>query len=464
MASKTNIILFSAILLLLGAFLFILPPDPDASRYENRAMAGPPAFSVGEFLSGRFSDSLEEYMSDRFAYRTRFLSFSATLENAYGIRLGGATLVPMDYDDFGTGLVADPDIVFIDPPALDKAGSPGGEGSEGGTGAAGDSGIAGGANGADGEAGVGSEPESSKPGADINFHPDAVFYGGFYINGDSVARYIEVLDLYHATLPDSVRVFSLLAPTKVEFMDEKYREGSAMQGPTIRNIYGRLNEDIITVDAYSRIAAPAQDEYLYFRTDHHWTALGAYYAYLAYAEAAGLEPIPLSDYVEFALPGFIGSYAPGTQEKIILDHPDTLYYYLLDTGVTFSRSLILLSEDPAKLGYMVFLGGDAHLLDYKSSNENGRALIVIKDSYANAIVPWLAPHYERTLVVDPRLYGGSVRQLIADLLGQSADDSQAIGSQDEARRSNLQDIDVLFMTTAQTPSLPGFVEQIADIR
>jgi hypothetical protein len=282
----------------------------------------------------------------------------------------------------------------------------------------------------------------ARPGNDINYNPDAVLYGGFYVASDSVSRYIEILNSYRSTLPDNVRIFSLLVPSSAEFMDERYVTDTGVQDRTIRNIYGRLDDGIVTVDAYSRIAANVRDEYLYFRTDHHWTALGAYYAYLAFAQAAGLEAMTINNYVEFALPGYIGSFAVGTQDRVIVENPDTLYYYMLDRGITFSQNLIFIPQDPSMIGYLIFLGGDHPIIDITSSNRNGKTLIVIKDSFANAFVPWVAPNYERVIVLDPRLYNGSVEDII----------------------SSLDEVDILIMTSAFTPSLHGFVERIADIR
>ena len=99
-------------------------------------------------------------------------------------------------------------------------------------------------------------------------------------------------------------------------------------------------------------------------------------------------------------------------------------------------------EDMKNLDYIVFMGGDHHLLDYTSSNKNGKTLMVIKDSYANAFIPWVSPNYERIIIIDPRLFGGSVSEYLED----------------------IEDVDLLFMTSAFTPSLPAYVERVAEIK
>ena len=91
----------------------------------------------------------------------------------------------------------------------------------------------------------------------------------------------------------SSKVYVMLAPTRMEFYGpEEYRTGSHSQQMGISTAYLALNPEVTGVDAYSEIARHT-DEYEYFRTDHHWTARGAYYAYKAFCESAGLTCTPL---------------------------------------------------------------------------------------------------------------------------------------------------------------------------
>ena len=282
----------------------------------------------------------------------------------------------------------------------------------------------------------------SRFGVDIHKNPDVVFHGSFYVNGTSVTRYIEVLETYRRNLPETARVFCLLVPTYVEFLDERYSADVVGQKEPIMNIYSRLkNKGVITVDAYNWLDGRADSEYLFFRTDPHWTAIGAYYAYLAYTEAAGLDPITIDNYTEFAIPGFLGAYVSETPGSAVRSSPDTLYYYKINNGTTFSRSLFSVSGGGSPT-YRVFLGGDEGISDFTSSNKNGRTLVVIKESFANPFVPWVAPHYERIIVIDPRHYTGSVGKYLGDC-------SKA---------------DFLFLSTANTPSYPSYVEKMSAVR
>ena len=279
-------------------------------------------------------------------------------------------------------------------------------------------------------------------GVDLHYNPDVIFHGSFYVHAASVARYIEVLKTFRENMPETMRVFSLLAPTSVEFLPEKYSANVAKQRGPIETIYSRLSEgNVITVDAYSILEQRAASEYLHFRTDYHWTALGGYYSYLAFAQAAGFEPITIYDYIEFAIPDFIGLHVTGTPSSAVVNNPDTLYYYRIDNGTTFSQSLFVIPKSLGRTGYRVFLGGDLAPFDFTSSNKNGQTLIVVKDSYANAFIPWAAPHYEKIIVIDPRHTSGSINKYL----------------------SSSANADVLFLTSANTPSYPDFVESMAKI-
>ena len=424
MASKLNTILFTITLLALGVFLFVFPSDSDASQYENRAMADMPDLNFEDIISGRYSNDFESFLSDSIAFRTRFLAFSASLENVYGLRMGGAIRVDIGHDDLGVGMVANPDIVYRPPPEQKPPATV--KPPEAGT-----------------------EPvipenrvNPAKPfSIDLNYNPNAIMYGDFYVDGANVSRYVGVLNDYRKDLPENTRVFCLLVPTHVEFLHERYSTNAARQLPVVQMIYNSLDNDIIPVDAYGKLAERAENEYLYFRTDHHWTALGAYYAYLAFAEAAGFDPVTIENYEEHFFPDYIGSYGTGA-DRIIRDHPDTLYYYRIDDGTTFSQNMFFIPVNLNLLSYALFMGGDHAVLDFESSNKNGKTLIIVKDSYANAFIPWVSPSYERIVVMDPRQFKGKVSDYT----------------------KNSTEVDLLFLNSAFTPSLASYVDLIAEIK
>jgi hypothetical protein len=279
---------------------------------------------------------------------------------------------------------------------------------------------------------------SDRVGYRASFTARALEYGGFYgLPSENGARldgtllsfsdrlveiftyseagardYADALNRYRAALGENVRVFSLIAPTQLEFLPELYRSVSDSQLAAIRAVNARLS-GITPVDAYASIMAHAE-EYVYFRTDHHWTALGAYYAYRAYADAAGFEPLGLEEYEAGHLEGFLGYLYNQAPSDGMEQNPDTLTYYAYKGALTTSEKLLVLPSAGEKVLYSVFLGGDHAIYELRTSVKNGKTAVIIKGSYANAFIPWIAPHYENIVVLDPRAFEGSAIEKIAE--------------------------------------------------
>lgn len=129
-----------------------------------------------------------------------------------------------------------------------------------------------------------------------------------------------------------MRTISLVTPNGGEFYSpESLHTGEHSQKDMIDFCYGQMDSGIVTVDAYAKLRAHT-DEYIYFRTDHHWTQLGAYYAYTAFCEAAGFDAVPLKQFQTGRYDTFLGSMYTFTkgypQSDVLKQHPDYLDYYL----------------------------------------------------------------------------------------------------------------------------------------
>jgi hypothetical protein len=248
-------------------------------------------------------------------------------------------------------------------------------------------------------------------------------------------RFADAVNSCKQGLPENVRVFSLLAPTQIEFFPEEYRAVSDSEKDAIDYVYSLLDPGIIAVDAYKSIESHI-GEYLYFRTDHHWTALGAYYAYRAFAESAGFAPIELDLYEEIPIPDFIGLLYNMLPSESLLSNPDTLSYYRYKGKLETSQKLIYMPQEGNKLTYRVFMGGDRPAYTVQTSVKNGRTALIVKDSYANALIPWLIPHYETVVVIDPRRKDYQI--------------SENIG--------RFGDVDVIFINYALTATFDDFID------
>ena len=233
-----------------------------------------------------------------------------------------------------------------------------------------------------------------------------------------IASYAKAVDDLAAALGGDVRTISLLTPNGGEFYSpESLHTGLHSQKSMIDLCYGDMGKNIVTVDAYSALRAHT-DEYIYFRTDHHWTQLGAYYAYTAFCKAAGFEAVPLDKFETGRYDTFVGSMYTFTkgypQSDVLKANPDYLDYYLpiyethakyyadasLQDGVPVSVVYTKL-DDAVSNKYLCFIGGDTPVCVIESAAEGGTCL-VLKESYGNALVPFLTSHYSKIIVVDPR--------------------------------------------------------------
>ncbi len=269
------------------------------------------------------------------------------------------------------------------------------------------------------------------------FIVDDAAYGFYGFNEENSNGYINMLNNIQHSEPD-LNFYNIIAPTSCGIKLSKETQkavGSSDQKAGfdyINNGIKAINPKVKTVDAYTNIYKH-RDEYTHFRTDHHWTQLGAYYAYQAFAETKGVEPVKLEDLHRDQFDGFLGSfYAQSNQNAKLANHPDYVEAYRLKStnDMTFYDvdsneyewriiSDMTQTDDPNK--YMTFIAGDQPLviLDNPDIN-NGDNAILIKDSFGNAFAPLLMANYDKVLVVDYRhffkldQYNDNIHQLISD--------------------------------------------------
>ena len=190
-------------------------------------------------------------------------------------------------------------------------------------------------------------------------------------------------------------------------------------------IIGFMNDNVVSVPLNKAMMAH-RGEYIYFRTDHHWTATGAYYAYAEFCKAAGKTANPLEGYKTQEFPGFLGTFYRDTNESSHLgDNPDTVVaYHPLSTEATLDYTdkngqvirwpiIYDQSNAPASYKYGTFVGGDQPYTIIKNpALTDGSSCVVVKESFGNAFVPFLVDHYETVHVIDYRYWEGSVSDFV----------------------------------------------------
>jgi hypothetical protein len=213
----------------------------------------------------------------------------------------------------------------------------------------------------------------------------------------------------------STPVYVMLAPTSAGIYTDSIPENAPQldQHAIIDYVYGNLDPRVITINVYDILNASRED-YIYYRTDHHWTSLGAYYAYSTAISKLGFSAVPFSRYdIEHAGSGFRGTY----YSKTLCDdiQPDTIDIYSSKEGekvvsCTVSNAIEEKTYDSiyfrefldVKDKYSVYLGTNQPCIKIKTNLQSDKKILIFKDSYANSFVPFLTQHYNEITVLDMR--------------------------------------------------------------
>ena len=266
--------------------------------------------------------------------------------------------------------------------------------------------------------------------------------GGVYVvgsAGDEMYNYVGSLaEKYQSTVnavADSLsgvsQVYAMAIPLSsgITLPDELFSDiPGSDQAQAEKDILAGMGQNVKTIPLHD-VMMSHRTEYIYFRTDHHWTALGAYYAYVQFCTAKGITPHNLSDYEVSQFPGFLGSfYNDGGKPDAMKNDPDTVnaYHPVSATASmkygdnensTLTGGQVIFDESTASasLKYGTFIMGDNPFTVIENPEvSNGESCIVVKESFGNAFVPFLVDHYQTVYVVDYRYYSGSVTQLARD--------------------------------------------------
>ncbi len=249
-----------------------------------------------------------------------------------------------------------------------------------------------------------------------------IFSGSFKTG----TRYAGILNAYKAELGETVNVFCMVIPTSAAYYmpeEEAVKYGSQLDN--YNNIAESL-DGVIGVPVYSAIAEHT-DQYLYSRTDYHWQPLGAYYAGAEFAQIAGVPYAELSDYTAVVREGYVGAFYAVNDVEELLNAPDTFTYYkpsnlsditctYYQTDYTGAREGRLFYEDNSiGASYTVFVGTDDTILHVKTNAENERVLVIFKDSYGNALVPFLTQSFSDIYLCDFRYFDLNAADFIREV-------------------------------------------------
>lgn len=248
-----------------------------------------------------------------------------------------------------------------------------------------------------------------------------VGYELFGSDDQRAQTYADTIKGFADKLP-GVKVYDMVIPNHTEMgLPQRLKDSEAYstsQAENIKAMYSHFaNSNVTPINAYNYIANH-NSEYIYFGSDHHWTGLGAYYAYSAFAKTNNLDVLSLQDCTEKTIEGFTGTF---TNTASGLD-ADTVHYWEFPYDVTMEitdengstntyDSPYYQYAEAGTLTYGVFIMGDNAKTVLKSSSEHatpGKKIAVIKESYGNAFVPYLTYNYDEVHIIDFRSYNGNL--------------------------------------------------------
>lgn len=255
-------------------------------------------------------------------------------------------------------------------------------------------------------------------------------FGGSEKSG---THFINTINKYAEEFPGK-NIYAVIAPSAADFyMPEKVKSRNHSQLPTLNHIKENL-KGVKYVDVHTPLRRHA-DEDIFLRTDHHWSPLGAFYAAQALAKTAGVPFADLDSYNKHVLHRFVGTmYGYSKDISVKNSAEDFVYYTPKDTSYTatyttyyadkdfhvtsiskpYKSSFFKKYKDGSGLAYSTFMGGDPHTVHVKTSANTPRKLLIIKDSYGNAIPGYLFSSFSDIHVVDFRYFNKNIKKYVAD--------------------------------------------------
>lgn len=385
-------IFFLLFICVFGILFFVLQKQ-SVSESEKRELTPLPKYTFSKILSGIYMDSLDLYYADNFPFRDHLIQVSSWIDDQKGYVKDDIQIYNKEPGQPAKS--KNPSLINEEEPNLvtsteEKAP----------------------------ESINGQEPPFETIKSVVVFNKRAIqMFGG---TKRGAQNYAQLMVTYKKQFGANVNVFCMPVPVGSDFYlppsINKKRENAF-----ITDLFSLLPADIIKVNCYEELEKH-KNEYIQFNTDHHWTGLGAYYAYVTFSKQAGISAIPIKNFQKKVIKNFLGTLYNYTQNKSLKSNLDSVEYFKvpIETSVFYKKKGGV-TEMPTKLyaeyakggnAYGVFLGGDYPLMRVVSSNKNGNKILVFKDSYGNAFAPYLAPHFEEVYVIDFRYYNGNIIELV----------------------------------------------------
>ena len=242
---------------------------------------------------------------------------------------------------------------------------------------------------------------------------------------ENAVSYAHMVNSYKRAWGDKVNVYCMVIPTAVAlYCPDSLRYKTNDEQATLNALYGVLDPDVEGVRLLP-VLQERKAENIYSRTDHHWAPLGAFYAAKEFARRAKVDFRPLSAYDIKVVKNFVGTMYKFSGNVAVKNAPEDFVYYtprdvsyraLFSEYIFNARKQVVGEREPVEgsffrqyadgngAAYCTFMGGDTKLTKVTTSTANGRKLMILKDSYGNALPGYLFSSFEEIYVVDYRYF------------------------------------------------------------
>lgn len=416
---KIQVSVFLSVLFIGFIVSLLLPLRPTVSASEKRELAKFPKFSFASLADGSYFKGIDSWFSDTFPFREALTSANSKLTSWYGFGNKVSKLNNNESDDIPdapTTSDGDSSEDPTEPPETtensDATKPP--ETTKNNT-----------------DSDTTKAPQQTQSLGSILVAGKAAYeyYNFSQKTADAYAKHINYLAKQIEKSGSGAQVYDILVPTSIDItLDESTRNSinSSDQQKAMKYIYASMNDKVKTVNIYDTLKAH-NSEYIYYRTDHHWTALGAYYAYEKFCQDKGITPIPLSDYDEKDYGKFLGSFYNDTNKNKKLEkNADKLIAYQprYSTDMTYTDTrggkikwpLVndVTNYNPS-YKYSAFAAGDNPYTKIVNNDLSDKtSCVVIKESFGNAMIPFIVGNYQKVYVIDYRTWKGSLSQFVKE--------------------------------------------------
>lgn len=329
----------------------IIKPPSEFSETENRVLAGMPQVRIDTVLSGDFEADYEEYLTDQFIFRNGWISLKTSVERLLGKR-------------------ESKDIYFAADDYL------------------------------------------------IEKHTGAFTTQTAERNITALVDFVEKYEVQFGEGHMSV----LIVPNAVDILLDKLPPLAEVGGGNdyLEQIEESLPEGV-WFDSESVLREHRSEE-IYYRTDHHWKTLAAFYVYQAWAARQGYAGCELTDYeiqtvtdcFEGTIQSKLGISTEGDTIELFLSVNEPAYTVYRNSTSKTENSLYDYDALETKDKYAVYFGGNEPFLQIRTEIENGRKILVIKDSYANCFIPFMLGEFQQIDILDLRYTNQKLSGVIAE--------------------------------------------------